>query len=278
MKRKTVLLPKIICNVVIYALAIVFLIPFLLSAFLSVKNRQETADGILTLPSRLHFENFQNALVEANIIPSFVNSIIITVGAVILVVFCASLAGYGIGRYYQKRTIKVYEVLISTTMMIPFQTIMIPLYQQLRRLNLLNTHFAAIIVIGSMHIAFFTILYTGFVRSIPIELEEAAEMEGYGKLQIFTRIIFPLLKPATVTAATLTFLWSWNEFNASLIILQQDSMKTIPIQQYAFFGQYSADYNTAFAAAIITMVPIIIFFLFAQKHVEAGLIEGAVKG
>lgn len=103
-------------------------------------------------------------------------------------------------------------------------------------------------------------------------------MEGYGKFRIFVRIIFPLLKPATVTVATLMTLWTWNEFNVSLIVLQDDAVKTIPMQQYVFFGQYSSNYNEAFAAALITMIPIILFFLFAQKHIEAGLIDGAVKG
>lgn len=269
---------KILCNVLIYLLVLLFLIPFFMSLFISVKSQEEMANGVLTFPRTIHFENFTRAIEEAKIVQSFSNSIIVTVCTVILIIICASLAAYGIGRYYQKRVMRIYEMVLMASMMIPFQTLMIPIYKLFRSINLLNTHIGVILVIMALNLPFSIMLYTGFVRAIPIELEEAAQMEGYGKFRIFLHIIFPLLKPATVTVATLMTLWTWNEFNASLIILQNDAVKTIPMQQYVFFGQYSSDYNLAFAAAIITMIPILVFFLFAQKHIEAGLVEGAVKG
>lgn len=269
---------KFICNLLIYALAAVFIIPFLMSILMAVKSKEETAESVFALPKAICFENFSQAVEEAKILQSFSNSIIITLFTVLLIVVCASLGAYGIGRYYHKKSMRIYEMVLMASMMIPFQTLMIPLYKMLRSLSLLNTHVGAIIVIAALNIPFSIMLYTGFVRSIPIELEEAAQMEGYGMFRIFMNIVFPLLKPATVTVATLMTLWTWNEFNVSLIVLQSDSVKTIPIQQYVFFGQYSSNYNQAFAAALITMIPIILFFLFAQKHIEEGLIEGAVKG
>lgn len=269
---------KIVINIFVYGLVIVFLLPFLLSILMSVKNREETAENVLALPRAIHWENFTEAMEQAKILQSFSNSIIITICTVVLLILCASMAAYGIGRYYQKKSMRIYEMLLMASMMIPFQTLMIPLYRQLRSLNLLNTHLGAILIIAALNLPFCVMLYTGFVRSIPLELEEAAQMEGYGKFRIFLHIVFPLLKPATVTVATLMTLWTWNEFNVSLIVLQNDAVKTIPMQQYVFFGQYSSNYNLAFAAAIITMIPIVLFFLFAQKHIEAGLVEGAVKG
>ncbi|WP_148409725.1 carbohydrate ABC transporter permease [Murimonas intestini] len=278
MKSRKLSFFGIMCNILIYALAIVFILPFLLSLLMSVKTKEETAQSIFALPKTLHFENFINAMEEAKILQSFSNSILVTAGTVIIIIICASLGAYGIGRYYHKKSMRIYEMILMASMMIPFQTLMTPLYKMLKNVGMLNTHIGAILIIAALNIPFSIMLYTGFVRSIPIELEEAAQMEGYGPFKIFLNIVFPLLKPATVTVATLMTLWTWNEFNVSLIILQKDSIKTIPMQQYVFFGQYSSDYNLAFAAAIITMIPIILFFLFAQKHIEEGLIEGAVKG
>lgn len=277
--RKGKSLPiKIACNVVVYALAVVFLVPFLLSVLMAFKSKAETAENVFALPREICFDNFTQAMQEAKIVQSFVNSMIVTVCTVLLIIVCASLAAYGIGRYYHKKSMKIYELALMASMMIPFQTLMIPMYKMLRTFGLLNSYVGVVIVIAALNIPFSVMFYTGFVRSIPIELEEAAQMEGYGKFRIFVRIIFPLLKPATVTVATLMTLWTWNEFNVSLIVLQDDAVKTIPMQQYVFFGQYSSNYNEAFAAALITMIPIILFFLFAQKHIEAGLIDGAVKG
>ena len=272
MKSRKLSFFGIMCNILIYALAIVFILPFLLSLLMSVKTKEETAQSIFALPKTLHFENFINAMEEAKILQSFSNSILVTAGTVIIIIICASLGAYGIGRYYHKKSMRIYEMILMASMMIPFQTLMTPLYKMLKNVGMLNTHIGAILIIAALNIPFSIMLYTGFVRSIPIELEEAAQMEGYGPFKIFLNIVFPLLKPATVTVATLMTLWTWNEFNVSLIILQKDSIKTIPMQQYVFFGQYSSDYNLAFAAAIITMIPIILFFLFAQKHIEEGLI------
>ena len=133
-------------------------------------------------------------------------------------------------------------------------------------------------MIAGLAIAYSTVMIIGFVRAIPMELEEAAEIEGAGRFRIFFRIIFPLLKPILATVATLQFLGVWNEFNVSILLLQNEAIKTIPMQQYVFFGAYGADYNTAFAAAVITMIPVIIIFLILQKQVVAGMTAGAVKG
>ena len=155
---------------------------------------------------------------------------------------------------------------------------MIPVYKMYRSLGLLNSRTGAIIMISGMAIAYCTIMIIGFVRRIPIELEEAAMIEGAGRFRICFTIIFPLLKPILATVATLQFLAVWNEFNVSILLLQSEEIKTIPMQQYVFFGAYGADYNTAFAAAVITMIPVVIIFLVLQKYVVAGMTAGAVKG
>ena len=269
---------KYIGRAFLILMAVIFAFPFLISVLLAFKSKQETAKSVLALPEKLHFENFSEAIVKANILRSMGNSIIITACSVVLVLVVASMAGYAIGRQYHKRGFRIYESILTASMMIPFQTLMIPLYKMFRSMGLLNTLLGDILLIAGINMPFAIMMYIGFVRTLPIELEEAAMLEGCTQFGIFRRIIFPLLKPTTVTIAVLDALWAWNDFNASLLVLQKNEVKTVPMQQYVFFGEHSADYNMAFAAAVISMIPIVLFFIFMQKHIEEGMTAGAVKG
>lgn len=275
MKKRLFLLFE---RVTVYAATLVFLFPFIICILMSVKSKQETEKNILGLPTQIYWENFTDAIEKANILNSMKNSVILTVFSVVITILAASLAGYAIGRMYKKKVFRLYETVLMASMMIPFQTLMIPLYKMYKNLGLLNTLTGAIILVAAMNMPFAIMMFIGFVRTLPIELEEAAMLEGCGKFKIFTTIIFPLLKPITATVAVLDSLWAWNEFNISLLVLQKNAVKTIPIQQYVFFGEHSANYNMAFAAAVISMIPIIIFFTLAQKQIVAGMTAGAVKG
>lgn len=269
---------KYIGRTFLFLMAAIFLFPFLISILLAFKSKQETTASVLALPKTLHWENFTEAIEKANIFRSMANSIVITVFSVILVLIVASMAGYAIGRQYNKKGYRIYESILTASMMIPFQTLMIPLYKMFRSCGLLNTLQGDILLIAGINMPFAIMMYIGFVRTLPIELEEAAMLEGCTQFHIFRSVIFPLLKPITVTIAVLDALWAWNDFNASLLVLQKNEVKTIPMQQYVFFGEHSADYNMAFAAAIISMIPVVIFFVFMQKHIEEGMTAGAVKG
>ncbi len=275
MKNRTTV---ILGRVVLCIMAAIFLFPFLISILLAFKTKQETTKSVLALPSALHIENFIDAIEKANIFRSMANSLIVTAASVILVLIVASMAGYAIGRQYHKKGYKFYESVLTAAMMVPFQSLMIPIYRMYRGLGLLNTLPGIIILIAGINMPFAIMTYIGFVRTVPMELEEAAKLEGCTVFQTFVKVIFPILKPTTVTIAVLDALWAWNDFNASLIVLQKNAVKTVPMQQYVFFGEHSADYNMAFAAAVITMIPVVLFFLVMQKHIEGGMTAGAVKG
>lgn len=275
---KRIKISTVLQQAFVYIMALIFLSPFLLSVLLSFKTKQETAKSVLALPEVLHWENYVEAIEKANIINSMKNSVVITVGSVVLVIIAAAMAGYGIARRYNHKGFRFYESLLMGAMMIPFQTLMIPLYRMFKDLNLLNTRMGAIVLIAAFNMPFAIMMFIGFIRTLPIELEEAAYLDGCGRIGIFTKIVFPLMKPITVTIAVLDALWAWNEFNISLLVLQKNEVKTIPMQQYVFFGQHSSNYNMAFAAAVISMIPIVIFFLVCQKHIVEGMTAGAVKG
>lgn len=268
---------NIASKILLLVCTIFFLFPFLICLLMSVRSKQDTG-SVLSIPHSISLNNFTEAIEKANIFVSMKNSVIITVSCVVIIVLVAATAAYAIGRQYKKKFYRFYETLLVASMMLPFQVIMIPVYRMYKQLNLLNTRIGAIIMISGLGIAYSTIMMIGFVRRIPVELDEAAEIEGAGKSRIFFTIILPLLKPILATVATLQFLSVWNEFNVSILLLQKEEIKTIPMQQYVFFGAYGADYNTAFAAAVITMIPVLIIFLILQKQVVAGMTAGAVKG
>jgi len=263
---------------ILWIVTLIFLFPFLISVLMALKSKQDTAKGILTWPSHIEWSNFTQAIEKANIFASMRNSIVVTVLAVVVTLFASSMAGYAIARNYKNKHFKFYEALMIAAQMIPFQSLMIPIYKMYKQLGWMNTIPGAALLIGAMNMPFAIMMIIGFVRSLPIELEEAAELEGCNRFQIFFKIIFPLLRPVLATVTILDALWTWNEVNISILILQKNEVKTIPLQQYVFFGEHSADYNMAFAAAIISMIPIVIFFIVAQKNIIAGMTAGAVKG
>ena len=278
MSRKKLKPVTVIQQILLIFTTLVFLFPFVICLLMSVKSKEESAINVLGFPSSIHWVNFTEAIAKANIFNSMKNSIILTVFAVLLTVIVASMAGYGIARRYNNRFFRFYETVLMAVMMIPFQTLMIPIYRMYKSLGLLNTLPGAIIMIGSFNVPFAVMMIVGFVRTLPIELEEAALLEGCGHFKLFVQIVFPLMKPVIATIAILDALWTWNEFNVSLLVLQKNAVKTIPLQQYVFFGEHSSDYNMAFAAAIISMIPSIIFFIFAQDKIVEGMTAGAVKG
>ncbi|GKX28921.1 sugar ABC transporter permease [Vallitalea longa] len=269
---------RIIVFIIAALIAVLFLFPFYICIVTAFKTPMETAQGVLALPSKLHWENFSKALEITNFSRSFLNSLITTTTSVVFIVICSSMCGYIIARNLKKFRYRLCETILLGAMMVPFQVIMIPVYKMLKLSNMMNTLPGLIILLVGTSIPYSTFLYIGFVKLVPRELEEAATIDGSGIYRTYWNIVFPLLKPITATVATLHVMWMWNEFNISLIVLQKEHVKTIPIQQFYFFGEYTTDLNLAFASACIAIIPILIFFIIAQKFLINGLMSGAVKG
>lgn len=272
-------LGKGLVSLLTICVALLFLSPLYICFTQAFKTKMETAENILSLPRHLQFDNFANAIETTNFFVSFKNSIIVTVVSVLFIVICSSLAGFVIARHNTRQ--KFYrgvELLLLAGLTIPFQIVLIPIYKTMRNLNLLNTYMGAIILIVGNAVPYATFLYVGFIRTVPRELDEAASIDGCNMYVMFRKIIFPILKPITATVASLEMLWIWNEFNVSLIVLQEKALRTIPMQQFYFFGQHVSNMNAAFAAATLSMIPVFLFFLVSQKYMVSGMTAGAVKG
>lgn len=261
---------------VLWLFALICLAPFYVALCYAFKSKAEFAKTKLAFPTSLYLQNFVDALELKNYFNSVKNSAIVAVCVVFLIVIICSMSAYIITR----KNNKVYNFIFyffQMVILIPFQTIMFPLYRELYNIHALSTLWGLILAELGVYMGYYIFLYSGFIKSVPVALEEAARIDGCDRYQVFIRIVFPLLKPITMTVVVLCFLASWNDFFLPLIMVQKDSVKTLPLMQFFFFGEYTSNISLAFAASILAMIPAVVVYFCAQKYIVAGMTAGAVK-
>jgi len=259
------------------AVLLIFLSPFYIAVCYAVKSRKELTAGRLNFPKVIHWENFAEAIRRSNFFQALMNSTITTVVTVVVLLIICSMAAYVIARRKSKFFNSMYFAMLGATL-IPFQSIISPLYSELRAIHLMNTLAGYCIVQIAFQSAFTTLIITGFVKSIPLELEEAAMIDGCSQYGTFWKIVFPLMKPIISTVAILDALCTWNDFQVSVVFLQKESIKNLAVTQYYFFGKNTADLNYAFAMILMSMIPILILYFSFQRYIVSGITAGAVKG
>lgn len=204
-------------------------------------------------------DNYINAFEKLDYLKVFSNSLIITVlSNIVLIVFC-SMAAYMLVRT-KKRISNVIFMIFVAAMIIPFQSIMIPLIKTAGNFGLLNSIWGLVIMYLGFGSGMTIFLYHGFIKGIPVELEEAAIIDGCSRFGVFWRIVFPLLKPITVTIVILNSLWIWNDYLLPSLVLQNPEYRTIPLATFFFFGQYTKQWDLALAALVLGIIPLLIFF------------------
>lgn len=269
---------NMITEIIMIVLMTVFIFPVYMAVLTAFKTKPEIARSVIALPQTFYLGNFWEGIRKSDFFRAICNTCVVTFPSVFLIVICSSMCGYTIARNGRNtRLIKSVDKLFLASLMIPFQIIMIPVYKMFKNLNLQNSLFGMILMLTGTSIAYSSFLYVGFVKSIPLDIEEAALIDGCNRYQTFFKITFPLLKPISATVAALHVMWLWNDFNIALILLQKDEVRTLTVKQFYFFGQYTADYGIAFAVTILSMIPVVIFFLFMQKYIVNGIAAGAVK-
>ncbi|MFR5105785.1 MAG: carbohydrate ABC transporter permease [Blautia obeum] len=188
-----------------------------------------------------------------------------------------SFAAYAITRNRKKsKFFSIMYYYFISAMFIPFQVIMLPLVVQANAFHLDNIYGISFLYI-IFGLPMNTFLYTGAIKAIPEALDEAAMIDGANPIQIFSRVIFPVLKPTTATVAILSFMWTWNDFSMPLVLLSDESQQTLQLAQYVFKSQFSVDYNLAFASYLLVLAPVLIVYIFCQKWIMNGVVAGAVK-
>lgn len=263
-------------------LALFFLSPIYIIIVNSFKDRQELYDNPLTLPNSFSFQYYVEAMEKMNFLSAFGNSLYITIVSVILIVILSSMTAWMLVRTDDKLSMVIFMVFIAT-MLIPFQTLMMPLMQFMSTLTntlnipMYNTLEGLIFMNIGFHSSLSVFLYHGFIKSIPITLEEAATIDGASKFGVFWRIIFPMLKPITATVMILNVISIWNDFLLPSLTLIDTDLRTIPLSTFYFFGEFTIQWNLAMAGLTLTIIPVVIFYALAQKHIIKGIGEGAVK-
>ncbi|MFC5449479.1 carbohydrate ABC transporter permease [Paenibacillus aestuarii] len=258
-------------------IALLFLIPFYFVIVNSLKTFPELAANTASLPKSLYLDSYVKVWTIMKFPSAFLNSLIITVVSNVGLVVISSMAAYRMVRKPSKFNNLVFLAFVAA-MVIPFQSIMIPLVRVAGQIGLMDSKLGLIICYFGFGVSLNVFLYHGFIKSIPLEIEESATVDGSSPYGVFWRIIFPLLKPMSTTVVILNSLWIWNDYLLPSLVLNSPELRTIPLATFSFFGQYTKQWDLALAGLTLGVLPIVIFFLAMQKHIVEGITAGSVKG
>jgi raffinose/stachyose/melibiose transport system permease protein len=259
--------------------AILFCLPFYLLIAIALETTAQTYKTPLAFPWPPHWSNFSQAWHtggQTGLAQSLESSLIITVSSVVALIVLGSLCAYTIARRKGRLSNVVY-ILFVLGIILPFQLAIIPLFVAMRHLGLVGNYAGMILLNVGLLMPLTVFLYTGFIRALPRDYEEAARVDGAGILRTYARVVLPLLRPITGTVAVLVGIIVWNEFFVALIFLAGSRYETLPVALYSFVGDYGARWNLIFAGVAIAIAPVLAFYLFAQRQLIRGFSAG-VKG
>lgn len=262
---------------IIGLITIVF--PLYMTVVIAFKQPSEMTNsiaGILSLPKSWSLSNFAEAMRVTDFWHSLLNSLLITVITVVISIVLHSMIGYAVGRNKKSKFYNFVYLYIVSGMFVPFAILMMPLVKQTAQLGIDNM-FGVIVCYVVFYMPMNVLLYSGYLTNIPIALEEAARVDGATTWKTYWSIIFPIMKPMHATVAVLTALGTWNDVMTPLVIMSGSDMTTLPLAQLTFQTQFGTNYNLAFASYLLALLPILIFYIFCQKQILNGVVNGAVK-
>lgn len=277
MKKKGSL-QKLVINIILMVYCVITLAPLitvLSGSFRRVGNNQ----NFLNLFIEFTLESYKTAFVRMDFWQAFLNSVMTTVGSVVVIVLIGSAAAYPISRIKSKLSKFLYYFFIAG-LVIPAQMTIIPVTLMISRLNIPNTRFTPMLMFITCSLPFTSFLYTGFLKGVPVEIEEAAYIDGSSLIKRFFVIVFPLLKPATVSVIITQGIWIWNDYFFPMVFVSQSKQYSLPVALLQFLGdkENPAQWTVLFAACILCALPLIILFGLFQKQFVNGVAAGAVKG
>lgn len=267
---------KVFRTVIFLILGIIFVMPFILLVMNSFKTYNDMAIDFLAPPRSFYLGNYIEAVSKMHFVRALLNSVIVTVGTMVYATLISFLAAYGT-YHIHGRLGKFFYLLFTLGQIVPFHSIMIALSVQLRDMGLNNSFIALIGLYAGFHCCFGIFTYYGFMKQIPKELEEAAEIDGCGVIKSMWKIVFPMLRSTTITINVLFFLWTWNDFLMPSLYLGKDK-KTLTVMIYMFKSTSGSQWNLLLAGLVLAIIPVIVIYIVAQKYITEGLTAGAVKG
>ena len=275
MKKKVM---GILATLFFTLVSIVFVAPIFIVLINSMKSKTFINLETFKLPteeSYVGLENYKTAITQYDFLKAVGWTLFITVFSVAVILICCSMTAWFITRVKNVFTKMIY-LLCVFSMVIPFQMVMFTLSGTADSLHL-NTPWGIVIVYLGFGAGLAVFMFTGFVKSIPVEVEEAAMIDGCGVFRSMVQIVFPLLKPATVTLGVLYFLWCWNDFVFPNIMLGKEELRTITMNLYVFRSSTNTEWDLFIAGLTVSLIPIVIIYILAQKHITSGLTAGAIK-
>ena len=270
-------------------IVIIVLIPFYISFLYSIKTHSDISLNRLAWPQNPTLDNYRRVINENKYVGiGFKNSLLTTIPTVVILLFATSMASYVLARNSGPFYKVMYSIFISGVL-VPFQCIMLPLYMNIYNLGLVSTNLGFILARSGLQVSISVLAITGFVKGIPRELEQAAAIDGCGKFGTFWRdgcgkfgtfwrIVFPLMMPINVTQGVLNTLYVWNDYSTAVVLLRDDSSRTLPLAQIIYFGENMSELNLAFAFFMLAMLPVLVLYLCTQRFIVSGIMSGAVKG
>ncbi|MBD2872308.1 carbohydrate ABC transporter permease [Paenibacillus arenilitoris] len=258
-------------------LAVVFAFPIYFNIMSAFKSNPEIMRDAIAFPKELYVESFKYLLTETKYPEAMLNSAILTVSSIAVMVLVIPMAAYAIERTNARWTNGIFTYFLFG-MMIPFQVYMIPLFKQLKLIGLFGTLTGPILIYIAGSVGFGVLLYTSFLKGVPREIEESAEIDGCTRTGIFWKIVFPLLGPVTASMVVLQGLGIWNDFLMPMMVLPTGQAKTMIVELFYYVGEFSSRWDMIFAGTTMSLVPVLIAFLSLQKYFVKGVSSGAIKG
>lgn len=279
LSKRNRIISKIVTYISLAIISIVCMFPFVWMVISALKSKSEIRTAIPSLI--IHnptFANFQRVLFDTGFIGYIKNSFVVSVAATFLSMVIAVLAGYALSRYYKQRLVKVSNLAMMISQMIPGVLLLVPLYIIMQKLHILESYISLILAYTTFVIPLCTFMMSSFFDTVPIDLEEAAEIDGCSKAAIIIKIILPVSIPSLVSTGLYAFINAWNEFMFGYVFLSSDRFRTLTPAIMLFKGANTVDWGGLMAASVIAVLPVTFVFLFLQKYFLAGLMSGSVKG
>ena len=269
---------KWVVEIIIVLMGVLFFVPFYYIVINSIKPQKEILINPASFPTSIDYSNYAKGIKTIKFPNLLMNSFVVTAFSILLISVFGSLAAWKMARNERRKLFKLMYVCYVLSMIIPFQTVMVPVVTITSKIGLLNTRRGLILLNIGFGLPLTVFLYHGFIGNVPQALEESARIDGATDNQVFVKIVIPLLKPITVTIAILNTLWIWNDFLLPSLVLYSRNLYTIPMGINMFFGLYDQQWDKALSVLVLSILPIIIVFLFLQRYFIEGITNGAVKG
>ncbi|WP_129670172.1 carbohydrate ABC transporter permease [Phytoactinopolyspora endophytica] len=266
---------SLVTSVVMIALACVVGLPFYYIVVNTLKTQEQAASSPLAPPSELYLDNFSTVFDSVPVLDSFANTVYVTALSVVLMLLIGSMAAYAI-IMRRSRFNRWFSVLLLLAFMVPFQTTLLPLYEMMADVQLIDS-LNGLVVLYSAGSIFCYFLIQGYMKTVPHEIIEAARIDGCGPFGIYWRIVLPLIRPILVTVGVFQVMWVWNDFITPNVFITSPEKATLVLQVYSAVGQFSVDWPAFMTLSVVVLIPMVIFFLTMQRHIVKGLVSGSVK-